>query len=253
MTQVEVRPTNRTGEPEGTIAVATGSNPRCNSFWDCLSAVLMRHPNVQYSRNEGLFTAVNRNNAVAKMKGDWIWFLDDDMQFPGDILDKLLARNKPVIGPLYLMRYPPFNAITADPVEGEDKWYRHALIPELPKELMRCGFLGGAGLLVRREVFAQLEEPYFAQPLTPDMKDYVTDDYYFCKNCIDHGVEVWADMVNVMGHQTVCTLAPARDPATGQWFTKLVIGGKMYLLPQEPGKSVHKQDLTPGKPIPTKD
>src|SRR5947208_1793411 len=42
---------------------------------------------------------------------EWLMFIDDDHTFPKDLLLRLLAHDKPVVGALYMQRMVPFAPI----------------------------------------------------------------------------------------------------------------------------------------------
>src|SRR4051812_43515959 len=61
---------------------------------------------------KGSIVAVVRNQCAAAaqmIKATHLLFLDSDMTFPLDVLKRLLAHNKDVVGATYSRRAPPFS------------------------------------------------------------------------------------------------------------------------------------------------
>src|SRR5689334_5859802 len=64
--------------------------------------------------SKGSIVAIVRNQCVAAsqlIKATHILFLDSDMTFPLDVLKRLLAHNKDIVGALYARRRAPFGPI----------------------------------------------------------------------------------------------------------------------------------------------
>src|SRR3990167_9531977 len=103
---------------------------------------------------EGHTIAENRSYIVIqalKAKCDYLLFVDDDMVFEADILDRLLEHKKEVIGVVSYSRMLPLMP-TVKLLE-EDK--------EIPNELFKCEIVGTGLLLIDMNVFDKIEKPWF--------------------------------------------------------------------------------------------
>ena len=106
--------------------------------------------------------------------------IDSDMRFPPDTLERLLARDKDIIGVPYYKRQLPLEP-TYLPVSQESD------------DLYECVHMGTGMLLIKTEVFKKLPQPWF---------DYVDmgSDRHFCRLARQHGYKVWADPTIKINH-----------------------------------------------------
>lgn len=129
-----------------------------------------------------------RNMAVHAMQGDWLFFIDSDCAPPVDVLPRLLSHNVPLVGGVVLERYSPFYVAATKSLEPAEKWRAD----ELPKDgLLPVPAMGTGCLLVRREVFDAVPEPWFkCGQLIPDC---LTEDTEFCLRASEAGFPVYLD------------------------------------------------------------
>lgn len=164
-----------------------------------------------YNRNEGV-------NIARDMKASHIFFLDDDVICPPDVLIRLVKHDVSVVSANMLYRCPPFNAYMYDQTDGEG---RTALI-ELPehkegKDPLRVVDTVGAGaLLIKTDVFNDLRFPWWE--INQSIK---TDDILLCKKLKDKGIPIYYDLSTYVGHISECTVWPCFED--GEWFTKIVV------------------------------
>jgi GT2 family glycosyltransferase len=156
------------------------------------------------------------------MGAEWVFYLDDDHIHTPPILNSLLAREKDVIGPLYLQREWPFAPIVYDRENPDGAVYQRLLRP-FDSGLISVKAIGAGGLLVRRKVFETLEKPWWR--LGQVRSDLWGDDIDFCRRVRQAGFEVWCDLDNKMGHITTAEIWPVKDEK-GNWLTTIVIAGK---------------------------
>jgi hypothetical protein len=123
--------------------------------------------------------------------------LDDDVIPPRNALEKLLADGKDIVSGIYPAHtkdsdgqpQPPAPVAIRDgePVHGE--------------ELEQVDYIGGGCLLVRRQVFEAIDEPWFEFEFTPDHSLMtVSEDVHFCNLAKAQGFGVWADFNVQCGH-----------------------------------------------------
>lgn len=123
-----------------------------------------------------------------------ILFLDDDMTLPPDALEMMIQDDKDIVGALAFTRRPPiqptcYKSVTKDGVGV----YRN--IHNYPKNtVFEVDATGGACLLVKREVFEKMSEPWF------EFTKKVGEDIRFCEKARELGFKVFVDTRIKAGH-----------------------------------------------------
>lgn len=133
--------------------------------------------------------------AAKREKVSHLLFIDSDMQFPHDAIEKLLAHDKDIVGTLYPRRQYPYRP-TINKVDG-----KRLIVPSsYPNDrLFEVDACGTGFLLIKMSVFEKLgEPPYFK------IQDFhgkqIRDDVYFCISARRKGFSVWVDPTIKMGH-----------------------------------------------------
>ncbi len=138
--------------------------------------------------------------------GEHLFFLDDDHWFEPDLLERLLAHGKDVVGPLCLKKRPPFRPANA--IGYHDDPLAH------PPGLHEVELLGASGLLVNRRVLAELEPPWFWPP---------AEDVGFCARVRAEGFTLFQDSSTLLGHLTAAVVLPHYDGE--RWEAWVELGG----------------------------
>ena len=140
---------------------------------------------------KGFNTSENRNYIAAQViqRGcTHLFFADDDMIFPPDTLDRLLAHDKDIIGGVYNTKYE----VQSPVIEYLDD--------KRPTELFKCGALGTGCLLIKTEVFKKIPQPWFTYEWNDNGSVKMSHDWLFCHKARECGLEVWADPLLEVGH-----------------------------------------------------
>jgi hypothetical protein len=155
-----------------------------------------------------------RNSAVRSFldgSAEWLFFVDADMGYPHDTLEKLIAVADPVerpivgglcfgFGPLVdgiaeaqAVEKVPFPTIfdlhkTADDVGFRSRW------GYVPNEVQQCDATGAACLLIHRGVLEQMGSGWFDRMKHPEAKKLWGEDTSFCMRAklLGHPVYVHA-------------------------------------------------------------
>lgn len=152
----------------------------------------------------GYTIAENRSYAVrrASEKGcTHILFIDDDMTFPKDTLDKLLAHGKEIIGVNSQSRTLPLSTTVALLKDGEH--WPHDHVPpywKMPDTLFEVFSIGMGVALIDLAVFDRIDEPWFAFEVHPSGKVLVGEDAWFCREARSKGYQIWCDPDLPIGH-----------------------------------------------------
>lgn len=138
-----------------------------------------------------------RNKLVedAKRSGcTHILFIDSDISFPADAINKLVEDDKDIVGGLYYRKQIPHLPCINDK-EGD-----RLLIPRnFPRTRLFEVFSIGTGfLMIKTSVFEKISEPYFY--FGTYKKHSIGEDVYFCIKAQQHGFKVWCDPTIHLGH-----------------------------------------------------
>lgn len=151
--------------------------------------------------------ARNQMAAAFMEKGcDAALFVDCDMLFPPNGLDRMLAHDVDIIAADYRKRAAPF---------GKIGWPLPD-VPEPESGLVERTALGLGFMLIRRRVFEAVPKPWFARIYSGETeanKGVMTEDYYFCLKAREMGFKVWCDLdvtkeVMHIGEQPVPWIIP---------------------------------------------
>jgi hypothetical protein len=159
----------------------------------------------------GAYVEANRNGIVdyalavetqSGVRFDYLMQIDTDMLFPKDVLFRLIAHDKDIVGANYRTRTSPFRH-AGHYLDGTDKHVMdHGLVPmaHLPTGLLMAKF----------EIFRKLPKPWFRAPRD---ESEPRDDVYFCNQARAAGYEVWCDqdLTREVYHRTVQDLSWFQD------------------------------------------
>lgn len=154
----------------------------------------------------GYTIAENRNYAVVQAQrngSDYLFFVDDDMTFEPDVLERLLAHKKDVVGVNSYSRVIPLASTIGLMNEKGD--YKHPdkypewemRIPDVP---FQAYFVGAGVMLINMDVFNKIKKPYFAFSYDKNGQVANGEDGMFCDKVRKAGMEVWADPTIPIGH-----------------------------------------------------
>ncbi len=130
---------------------------------------------------QGPLVHLNRDHIVLDaLKGGYthLFFVDSDVSFSQEVLDKLLAEDKDIIGAPYNMRTFPLQ--TTVKFKGE--------IPLIP---FKCDALGTGCMLIKMDVFRKLDRPWFFFEPQTETSEGEGEDVWFCKKAREAGYEIW--------------------------------------------------------------
>lgn len=119
-------------------------------------------------------------NAI-KAGATHILFVDSDMLFPYDIIPKLLAHKKEVVGVEYNKREFPLKRL-CEPLNErtEDKIYK-------------AKYTGTGVLLVDLSVFKKMGSPWFNFGRGKEGQLVMGEDIWFCNTAREAGYDIWVD------------------------------------------------------------
>jgi hypothetical protein len=123
---------------------------------------------------------------------------NSDMVFPPETIERLLNHDKDVVGAFYNKRVPPYD--TVGHLIGQ---------PDVsPGGLYRADVMPHGVVLVKREVYEKLPQPWYFESFDPafatedDPCGMIGEDVNFSRECVKAGIEMWcdADLTFAVGH-----------------------------------------------------
>jgi hypothetical protein len=146
--------------------------------------------------------AAARNEAVERMLKlgvEWLLQIDNDTVPPLNILGALESiGDRKIVGFPTPMEYEQgktsFNAghrVGGRPVE---------LYKSIPDGWSTAGIVGSGCLLVHRDVFRSLNDPWFEHRDVKTLRAHADEDFYFCDKAREKGFEVWINSNFICRH-----------------------------------------------------
>jgi hypothetical protein len=138
-----------------------------------------------------------RNNlaqAALEEESDYILWIDADMRFPKNTIERLLKHDKDIVGVNATTRTIPVKAtakmLEVDAENKENRWLQ--VLSKGKTGLQRVTSIGCGVMLVKRRVFEQTPKPWFWFYQIPGGKT-LGEDVHFCVAASDAGFETWVD------------------------------------------------------------
>jgi len=159
-----------------------------------LIALFKKHPDMTFIVKQGPYVFSNREQVAEDfLKTDCthLFFIDSDMLFQPEVLDKLIADDKDIVGAQYNRRVDKEGV----PVVAT----RYQLNPndQLPQRVFKNYAVATGCVLIKREVFNKIPKPWFFHGTEESPRG---EDIYWCEKCIKNGFEIFIDGSLKVGH-----------------------------------------------------
>ncbi len=129
--------------------------------------------------------AHNRNKLVAQaMDFTHLLFIDADMSFAPDTLERMLKHDKDILGLAANHRRLPLESVVK-PLTNED------LHKPLPIDLFECASVGTGVMLIKTDVLNTISAPWFDFEYVDGER--VGEDVSFCRKAREVGYSIWVD------------------------------------------------------------
>lgn len=160
----------------------------------------------------GLVAARNRavDVLLSQDEQDWLFWIDTDMGFKADIIDRLMEAadpvERPVVGALCFINHEVvddgMHGKTTVPKPTIFQWARNpdgrtGFVPDMGYErdaLVRCDATGAAAVVIHRSVFEKIRDAnggnYYGHVAVPDTDEVFSEDMSFCVRCAEVGVPI---------------------------------------------------------------
>lgn len=213
------------------IAIPTCEMGRRADFYDYINT-MQKPEGTMFTTAHGQSPAKNRNLMIQMaLENDCthVMFIDDDVYPPPDMLMRLLAHDKDIVGALYVLRNYPHFPIMFDERYPDGRNRFMFLRPEMTG-LVKVTNTGLGCVLIKTDVFRKIGEPWIQ--LGAYDKDHWNDDIHFFNRCTDAGIEIFVDTDISCGHAISAIIIPMKGP-DGKWHTVYNTGSiEFFQVPQ---------------------
>jgi hypothetical protein len=137
-------------------------------------------------------------NQAIEVGSEWVLWLDSDMMFPPTVLMRLLSHNQNLVGCNYMKRSYPFKTVAFTDTSDWENW-----IPiQYSNDLVDAEAAGMGCVLMKTELFKQLEKPYFEYTYQQKTNDWGGEDFTLFKkfNKLGHILKIDMNLSNEIYH-----------------------------------------------------
>jgi len=155
-----------------------------------LASIMKAYPETNLMIKQGCYLHKSREEVcLAAITGgyDYLFFIDADMCFSSQVLQRLLDANKDIVGAHYNMRHLPLvSTMKMQDTNGN----LIATSNILPKELFKVYALGTGCMLIRVSCLNKIPRPWFWYGEKDKQEG---EDVYFCRVAKEAGIEIWCE------------------------------------------------------------
>ena len=147
------------------------------------------------------------------LNGDFDYFfnVDADIMFldnednPIDLLLNLAEKHGCLVGGIYVYKktpvLPTFRPLDLQKIYEEKGEFPKDYVFNIPKEPFEVEWLSGGCMMIKREILEKLTQKYQVPNLPMiHKKEYLSEDFAFCKRAREEGYKVLADPRIELGH-----------------------------------------------------
>jgi hypothetical protein len=207
----------------GSIGIPCTDTGRYSAFSDSL-ANLEKPPgtHIDFAVCNSRQKARNELARQMLLRGDeWLFFVDDDQAFAPDLLNRLLSHEKEIVAALCLRRDEPYAPFCFTDIYEDGTYQPIDLREHAVDELVSVMAVGTGAMLIRREVFEELDDPWFPTEET-------SEDMLFCREARWHGFDIYCDLGARLGHMTTAVVWPSSTEKG--WAAGIVVSGETTFL-----------------------
>lgn len=172
-------------------------------------ALLQRAGDTQIGFEVGSLVYNARNNLARqaiKSEADWVLWLDSDMVFSPDLLQRMLKvcteNDIDFLTALCFRRKPPFTPCLFDRLDKVDRGASYTALMSVPDGRFKVGGCGFAGVLMSTDVLMSVASKFDGRMFDP--LEGFGEDVSFCWRARQCGYDIWCDSDIEMGHVGNC-------------------------------------------------
>jgi len=136
---------------------------------------------------------VNQRDSLADMAleadSTHILWLDSDMMFPVDTVQRLLSHEVPIVAGNYVTRQYPHKTVAYTQLHD----WRSYVVNTGKRDLIKVAAVGMGCMLVSTDVIRAMAKPRFQTTYIPETNDHMGEDFYFCQEAQKLGYDVLID------------------------------------------------------------
>ena len=175
-------------------------------------ALLQRAGDTKIGFEVGSLVYNARNNLARqaiKAEADWVLWLDSDMVFAPDLLQRMLKvcteNDIDFLTALCFRRKPPYTPCLFERLDKVGKGASYTALLSVPEGRFQVGGCGFAGVLLSTDVLISVSAKFNGRMFDPF--EGFGEDVAFCWRARQCGYDIWCDSDIEMGHvgQTVVT------------------------------------------------
>ena len=150
---------------------------------------------------------VNQRDQLADMAlqagSSHVLWLDSDMMFPVDTVQRLLAHEKSIVAGNYVTRQYPHKTVAYTQLHD----WRSYVVNTGKSDLIKVSAVGMGCMLVTTDVIRGMQKPRFQTTYIPETQDHMGEDFYFCQQAQQLGYDVLIDDALSMDLQHLGTVS----------------------------------------------
>lgn len=127
-----------------------------------------------------------------------LMFIDSDVIFPPDGLERLLRQKLPVVGATYHLKNPKQKIAAHKPLGTEYGPGREMKLANRPTKTHEVRAIPTGFMLVDLSAIRDIPQPWF--DFTANDDSFMGEDVFFCEKLREHGHKVWLDPTIPVGH-----------------------------------------------------
>ena len=174
-------------------------------------ALLQRAGDTMVGFEVGSLVYNARNNLARqaiKAEADWVLWLDSDMVFAPDLLQRMLKvcteNDISFLTALCFRRKPPYTPCLFDRLQKVGKGASYTALMSVPEGRFQVGGCGFAGVLLSMDVLLSVAAKFDGRMFDP--MDGFGEDVAFCWRARQCGYDIWCDSSIEMGHVGQCVV-----------------------------------------------
>lgn len=144
------------------------------------------------SMKRGTLIADQRHELAKKAlieEADYLLMLDSDMRFPHDIIQQMVSRDKDILAACSSTRKFPTKTNAFRSIRPS----LHLWIHEDSTGLHEVAAVGTAIMLIKTDVFRNMELPFFDIVWDDYFMHFMGEDVYFCAKAMQSGYKIFVD------------------------------------------------------------
>lgn len=172
-------------------------------------ALLQRAGDTMVGFEVGSLVYNARNNLARqaiKQEADWVLWLDSDMVFNPDLLQRMMKvcteNDIDFLTALCFRRKPPYTPCLFDRLDKVEKGASYTALLSVPEGRFQVGGCGFAGVLMSTDVLISVSAKFNGRMFDP-MEGF-GEDVAFCWRARQCGYDIWCDSDIEMGHVGQC-------------------------------------------------